>query len=49
MAQLVARFVRIEEVRSSNLLSSTKKASGLRKTAARRPLLLTLFQTHDAL
>ncbi len=24
MAQLVARFVRIEEVRSSNLLSSTK-------------------------
>ncbi len=27
MAQLVARFVRIEEVRSSNLLSSTKKSS----------------------
>ena len=26
MAQLVARFVRIEEVRSSNLLSSTTKA-----------------------
>jgi hypothetical protein len=27
MAQLVARFVRIEEVRSSNLLSSTGKSS----------------------
>ena len=29
MAQLVARFVRIEEVRSSNLLSSTTRVPGL--------------------
>lgn len=40
MAQLVARFVRIEEVRSSNLLSSTTSAIAQPVTLATTEILV---------
>ena len=43
LAQLVARLVRIEEVRSSNLLGSTSTAETPRVTAAQPMLAGSLF------
>ncbi|CAD6003103.1 protein of unknown function [Agreia sp. COWG] len=45
LAQLVARFVRIEEVRSSNLLCSTRTAP--RSPGSRRGFLLFSCRVHD--